>query len=219
MNAQKSIDTLVCILGSIKQPRMETKDPVSFQSFLGMRIIQVQEKAISNVFPFSKVILTLPKTKKKLLSEVPSKISLLINEDPIGHVQNLIDVIEYFNFDRLVIIDADCVFNEQSLIQCVMSHSSTIISKHPAKNKEQLSVTGQPYLKYISYDLPYKWSGISVLAKREIEILKKIIYGIDKRRTYYQIMNELIYNHGCIRCIKNTNGFISKMEREKLCEF
>lgn len=215
----KSDDISVCILGSVKEYREATKQPVVFSKISHYQLLDLQIDAIKNVFPKSDIYLTLPEIKKKLYRQIYGNINVIENVYDQGHGLEIKICLQAIKSQRILFIDSATIFDEHTLMQLVGKNSCTLINRKVSKNKQYVSASGSNTLHHLSYGLPHQWSKMILFDSREVGILNRIRGNINNKMELYECINSVIDNGGKIHSSRHTRGLLGHIHKGNLCAF
>lgn len=183
----------------------------------GTTLLQHQINVIKRVFNNFELIIVSGFESDKLVKYKQSNVRFVENQlfDTTGEAEQLRLAINNITTDKLLLINGDTLFDGKSISE-FKNMSSTLLYNNNDTNEIGATVVNN-YLTYLSYDLEEKWSGITYLTNKELEITKKIINNRDLNKLFmFEIINKVIDKNVKINAFNNNSKIFKIMSSEHI---
>ena len=200
--------------------RMKSYGPKPLIRIGNSTIIKNQIHLIRTYIAHPLIVLVCGFQAKALMNQTPASILKIENERyeetnvvrSIGMALRVID-----SCSKIIIIYGDLVFNSVTLRNLKFDKSSLIITEQGMSDEEVGCVIDEHNrVSNLMYDLPIKWSQISIFMGKELKLLKQLAWD-EKNQTKFgfEIINEIIDQGGVFKCIKNKDIKIVDIDSSK----
>ena len=200
--------------------RMKSYGPKPLIRIGNSTIIKNQIHLIRTYIPHPLIVLVCGFQAKALMNQTPASILKIENEryeetNVIRSIGMALRVIE--SCSKVIIIYGDLVFNSATLRNLKFDKSSLIVTEQGMSDEEVGCVIDEHNrVSNLMYDLPIKWSQISIFMGKELKLLKQLAWE-EKNQTKFgfEIINQIIEQGGVFKCIKNKNIKIVDIDSSK----
>jgi choline kinase len=121
------------------------------------------------------------------------------------------------NCNRLLLINGDLVFSENTIDSIDYNRSSVLVSDDCMSDSEVgCIVNSRGNLENMMYDLPKKWSQIAYFQDKELEMLRSIVCNRKNRKMFmFEIINKIIEEGGLFKCVEDPSIRIVDVDTSK----
>jgi choline kinase len=170
-------------------------------------ILTRQIRIIRDVFPINNIVLVCGFKADFLMKNSPQDILKIENEhyETTNICRSIGMGLRACKSQRVCVIYGDLIFNEQALECLDFNKSSTLVGEHLMTEKEVGCIYNERgNLENIMYDLPCKWSQITMFMDNELSMLKNYCWSRSCDQWFgFEVINKIIDNRGRFKSIRN----------------
>ena len=152
------------------------KGPKALLQISSEKLIQRQINVLSKLYPSADIIVVVGYGSEKIYEFLPKKVRTVENElyDITNVVRSISLGLRASNTENALIVYGDMVFNRKTL--GVLTEESSLIINPTGKEDCVGLNTDKNRVTHISYAAEKKWGQIIYLAKKELDLFKKIVF-------------------------------------------
>ena len=184
-----------------------------------LTVIQNQLNIIKEKFRYYEVILVTGFESYRVMRDTPDDIIKIENErfEETNVCRSIGIGLRAATTNRVLIIYGDLVFNMAALDVKLNKGSSLIIDSSNTMTENEVGCTiTNGLVDQVLYELPHKWSQISFLVDKELEMLQDIAWNPDNERIYgFEAINQIIDNGGKFRAVSPEGIRVNDIDTSK----
>jgi choline kinase len=170
-------------------------------------ILSRQIKLIRDVFPINNITLVCGYKADLLMKNSPEDIIKIENEnyETTNICRSIGMGLRTCRSNRVCVIYGDLIFNRECLDSLDINRSCTVIGDHLMTEKEVGCIyNDRGDLENIMYELPCKWSQITMFVDNELEMLKNYCWARTCDKMFgFEVINKIIDNKGRFKAIRD----------------
>jgi choline kinase len=187
--------------------RMKSHGPKSLIQIEGeITVIQKQLKILLGQFPKAEVIVIVGFQADKLIKHLPKNVKIVENEffEDTSSVRSLALALRVASNTRLLIINGDIIFNNNTIKNLVGNESIVVVDSHNQIAKDKVGVNViDSYAAHFAYGFQKKWAQIAYITNGEFPIFYNMCCDKDRKRVFiFEIFNNMIDKGAKLKCFE-----------------
>lgn len=183
----------------------------------GETIIGRQTRICRELFPTSKIVVVVGFEQTRMRRSLPVYIQTIENPEfeTVNVAHSLYLGMLQTHSKSVLIVYGDLIFNTKGLSNIITNESWILVDESTNRENEVGVTCVDGFATTFSYGLPTKWSQITLLTGKELELFKRISSDPQKKRRFgFEILNEVLECGGKLRVVRNANMNLMEVDSQ-----